>query len=188
MTPAPLANPRTSPRTYSEWSACLDVLEAGLDDAATIAVMRQGTLDWTGGVAEMFSRRIAGTLDVKLQRCADQMARQLGAGGDEVTIVRAMTNTRTILRNLHEMATLPVFPAVLSEHLSSELQRYAQRTQQSLEDSAKSDRTGRLSGLIRNNSLLHFAAAPAAPAGSPAVSPAPAAAAPGGIRRRNILL
>lgn len=174
------------PRTYSEWSACLDSLEAGLNDHATLEAMKQGTLEWTSGVAEMFSERISKTLSIRLQRCADQLSRQLSSGADEVTLVRALTNTRSTLGNLCILTTLPAFPEILTTHLSKELHLYAERAQMSLEDSARSDRTGRVASLIRNNSLKNYNKGRVESVVAPPISPVQPVP-PATARRRNIL-
>lgn len=177
------------PRSYIEWSACLDLLEQGLDDAATLAAMERGALGWTSGVAELFSERLNTTLNLRLQRCADQLTRQLRSGADEVTLVRALLNTRATLAHLRRLATLAPFPAMLQEHVSDVLKDYAERTQASLEDNARTDRSGRLASLLRNNSILAYAAAPGAP-GSPAMPAQPApgsASSPSAPRRRTFL-
>jgi hypothetical protein len=174
------------PRSYIEWSACLDLLEQGLDDAATLAAMEQGTLGWTSGVAELFSERLNTTLDLRLQRCAEQLSRQLRSGADEVTLVRALLNTRATLANLRRLATLAPFPAMLQAHVNDVLKGYAERTQASLEDNAKTDRSGRLASLLRNNSILAYAAAPSAPL-TPAHAAAGHASSPSAPRRRTIL-
>lgn len=180
MTQAP-----AGPRSYIEWSACLDLLEQGLDDAATLAAMERGTLAWTSGVAELFSERLSATLNLRLQRCADQLSRQLSSGADEVTLVRALLNTRATLATLRRLATLTPFPAILQQHVHDAVQGYAERTQATLEDNAKTDRSGRLSSLLRNNSILSQAPAPAPSAPSaPAAGQAANSSAP---RRRTFL-
>lgn len=178
------------PGSYAEWSDCLDLLEGGLDDAVAVSAMQKGTLDWASGVANLFAERISATFNVRLTRCSDQMTRELRAGGDETTLVRAMLNVRRSLALLHQVAAVPAFPAMLRDHLAAELTKYATRAQQSLEDSAKQDRSGRTTSLIRNNSLLRYADSSPADLGMhiPAL-PANLVAQPAtGTRRRNILI
>jgi hypothetical protein len=182
------------PSTYAEWSACIDLFESGLDDAGALAAMQAGTLTWTSGVAERFSERMANTFNKRLSTCADRMTRELGTGADEVTLVRALTDARRTLCLLHTAATLPIFPPTLQNHLTGSVKNYAERSQQSLEESAKHDRSGRTASIIRNNSILHYenATASVAPAGTwPHVSSAVPASQPAdgvpGVRRRNIL-
>jgi len=171
------------PRSYVEWSNCLDVLEHGLDDSAALDAMEKGTLEWTSGLAELFSERVSATLNVKLNRCADQLSRQLRSGADEVTLVRALVNTRSILVDLKRLGQLTSLPEILRSHLLGELNKYASRTQLSLEDSAKADRSGRLLSLVKNNSILSYGAQ------QPVMSrPIPLGQASGTTtRRRNIL-
>lgn len=132
--------------------------------------MSQGTLSWTSGVANLFSERIGSAFSVRLGRCADRMERDFKSGSDETTVVRAMLDTRRTLTLLYRIATVPAFPEILREHLTSEIRSYADRAQQSLEDSAKHDRSGRLASLLRNNSLLRYQPEPAP---APVVSVAP---------------
>jgi hypothetical protein len=175
----------TPPSTYAEWSACLDLFESGLDDVGVLAAMRAGRLSWTSGVAECFAERIGGVVNVRLTRCADRLTRELRHGGDEVTLVRALGDTRRTLALLQALADVPVFPAMLREHLTGSLDDYATRTQQSLEDSARQDRSGRAGSIVRNNSLLRYRAAASPDAGPGALLAA--ATIPPGPRRRNIL-
>jgi hypothetical protein len=144
------------PTTYSEWSGCVEIFETGEQDDAVVLAMSRGTLNWNRGVAGLFAERISGAFNTRLKRCADRMERDFKSGGDETTVVRAMLDTRRTLTLLHRVATIPSFPEMLREHLSDEIRKYAERTQQSLEDSAKHDRSGHLASVVRNNSLLRY--------------------------------
>lgn len=190
------------PRTYAQWSACLDVLSAGTQDEACLELMRRGDLAWTGGVATLFSQRLADEFNARLSRCSDWLTRDLRQGVDESLIVRAILNARKGLHFLHRLAMLDVFPETLRTHLSDEVRKFAQRSQQSLEDSAKTDRSGRLLVLLRNNTLLRYElrAEPASASHQAAATPTPTptqSSAPlgsdvttstsSGSRRRNIL-
>lgn len=160
----------TGPTTYAEWSDCIDAFETGTQDDEIVSAMSQGTLSWTSGVANLFSERIGSAFSVRLRRCADRMERDFKSGSDETTVVRAMLDTRRTLTLLYRVATVPVFPEILRQHLTAEIRDYAERAQQSLEDSAKHDRSGRLASLLRNNSLLRYQPEPPV---APAVSAAP---------------
>ncbi|MDR1889298.1 MAG: hypothetical protein LBQ81_07990 [Zoogloeaceae bacterium] len=148
--------PISVPATYAEWSACLDILEAGGQDDEVIQAMSQGQLAWVNGVANLFSERVHGVFNTRLQRCAERMDRDFKAARDDTPIVRALLDTRRTLALLHKVAKLPSFHRMLQDHLAAEVRDYAKRAQNSLEDSAKQDRSGRLSSLIRNNPLLRY--------------------------------
>lgn len=145
-----------TPASYSEWSNCVEELEGGLNDEAVIQSMANGSLSWTSGVADLFSERISCAFNTRLRRCADRMARDLSQGADETILVRSLLDVRRTLFFLRRVGELPAFPQTLRDHLCSEIKRYAERAQRSLEDSAKHDRSGRLISLIRHNSLLAY--------------------------------
>lgn len=166
------------PATYAEWSDCIDAFELGEQDDNIVITMSGGTLNWNSGVATLFSERISSAFSARLQRCAHRMERDFRTGGDETTVVRALLDTRRTLTLLHRVATIPPFPDMLQEHLAAEVRRYAERAQQSLEDSSRHDRSGRLASLMRNNSLLCYEQVPeetleAAEAVAEVASPAP---------------
>ena len=171
----------TPPTTYAQWSECLDLFEAGLDDATCAEAMRAGKLEWTNGVATNFTRRIDDTLRVRLSRCGDRLSRNLSSSREEATLLRALLDCRRALGVLRQVAQSEAFPAELRTHLASQVHDFAQRTQSSIEDSARGDATGRLASLLRHNSLMRFeSTAPTSDA--PSVD-----AVPSGPRRRTFL-
>lgn len=177
------------PHTYADWSALLDRLDAGLDDDAVLQAMAAGTIAWTAGVANLFAERMGAVVDQRLTRCSERLTRDLNAAAGEPLLVRAILNARQSLSLLHRLASLPVFPAMLRDHLVGEVRKFADRAQQSLEDSARHDRTGRIASTLRHNNLQRYDGPPAAtlPPSAHAPSVAPPPALPGGVRRRNIL-
>lgn len=183
-----------APLTYAQWSQCLERLAAGLEDEACLAQMGRGQLAWSGGVGPLFAQRLADEFNARLTRCSQRLTRDLHAGADEGSVVRAIVNARQALFFLHRLAQLPPFADTLRTHLTTEVQGFAQRSQQSLEDSARADRSGRLRLLLQNNSLLRYALLDAPPPATPCAAPAPSApaapavAATAGPRRRNILI
>lgn len=185
--------PIGAPRSYAQWSACLDRLSEGLHDDACLEAMRAGDLSASGGVVTLFSQRLADEFNARLRRCSEHLTRDLRTGGEESQIVRAILNARKQLAFLHRLAQVEIFPATLRTHLTDELRKFAQRAQQSLEDSAKTDRSGRLLVLLRNNPLVRYEpVATGSPDATPAMgSPAAATALPAvthaGARRRNII-
>jgi hypothetical protein len=187
-------SPQKAPTTYAEWSAYLDMFEAGLDDDAALAAMRAGTLSWTGGVAPLFARRISATLDTRLRRIGEDMSRNLRLGGDVTVLSRVMLDARKKLASVNRLAAIPFFADELRTSLERQITQYAEMAQQSLEDSAKQDRSGHVATTIRQCSLLQFknlAVAGAEQSGTPVPSfPTETNRTPGlgSARRRNILV
>ena len=83
---------------------------------------------------------------------------------------------------------LPTLPPDTRSQLASEVRKFAERSQQSLEASALTDRSGQLATLLRNNPLTRYdALVPQAQPPTPAPSASACTPAPSS-RKRNILL
>ncbi|WP_454904256.1 hypothetical protein [Variovorax gossypii] len=178
------------PRTYAQWSECLDQLAAGTQDEACLAHMGGGELSWSGGVGPLFAQRLADEFNARLTRCSGHLTRDLRMGADEGSVVRAILNARQSLFFLHRLAQLPVFAETLRAHLTSEVRKFAERSQKSLEDSAQADRSGRLRVLLQNNNLLRYDTLTVSTVASPSMQASSALTdmPPSGMRRRNILI
>ncbi|HEX7863755.1 MAG TPA: hypothetical protein VF555_02335 [Variovorax sp.] len=183
--------PTEGPRTYAQWSECLDRLALGTQDEACLSDMGRGELSWSGGVGPLFAQRLADEFNARLTRCSEHLTRDLRMGADEGSVVRAILNARQSLLFLHRLAQLPVFADTLRAHLTSEVRSFAERSQKSLEDSAQADHSGRLRLLLQNNNLLRYEALAAHVAATSPSTPASTATTgtpPSGPRRRNILI
>lgn len=136
--------------TYAEWAACCDRLLKGDCDDETLTGMATGGIEWTSGVAERITKRIYEVFDRRLKLLAEQFQRDLDrARGHETLLTNALIGIRKNLVPLVRLSSLPAFPEMVSQSLKQSLQQYAERTQASLEDSGRSDRTGRLLNIIK---------------------------------------
>lgn len=151
-----MAIPLVAPDSYAQWSECLERLSSGLEDEACLLCMAAGKLSWTGGVATLFADRLGQEVNARLRRCSDGLTRDLKSTGDESSVVRAIMNARQALFFLDRLVNIPAFPEVIRTHWTDEVKKFAQRAQKTLEDSARSDRTGRLVVLLRNNNLERY--------------------------------
>ncbi|MGG4606323.1 hypothetical protein ACLPHM_16180 [Paenalcaligenes sp. Me131] len=179
-------------QTYAQWSECLELLATGNHDEACLMSMSQGSLALVGGVVSLFSKRLAEEFNTRLSRCSDLLTRDLQRSSDESGVVRAILNARKSLAFLHRLAHVQSFPETLRTHLSDEVRKFAQRAQTSLEDSAKTDRTGRLAVVLRNNNLSRYESSVIESSierttVTPATLSSNTTPLSGGIRRRNIL-
>jgi len=178
------------PHSYAEWSAWLDRLARGDDDQHCLQQLRQGQLSWTGGVAPLFAQRLGDEIQRRLGQCAERLTRNLRLGADESLVVRALLQARHDLGFIHQLCQLPAVPETTRSQLGAEVRKFAERSQQSLLDTAQADRSGRLASLLRHNALTRYATEPpSTPAAAPASSAPISPAAPGhaAARRRNIL-
>lgn len=182
--------PVMPPRTYVEWSRCLECLLSANDDERVLEAMRSGTGGFESGAVENLARRLNNTFNERLKMGHDRFARQMSHSRDAATLTRALLDFRRQLAFLNQVAQVEVFPASIREHLAQMLDQAAKQTQESLEESAKSDRSGQTASCIRRNSLLLFREVEAfAGAASPLAPPSSAApTSPSTPRRQRTLL
>lgn len=147
---------KVPPQTYAEWCNCLNYLNDSRYDHEIKNILSEGTLSWTSGVAERFSERLATVFNERLKECAQRLNRTISHNYDEASLLTGLLAARRTLSFLYEIATLECFPELLQKHLTDELERYANQTQSSLENSALADRTGKLLSLIKHNSILNY--------------------------------
>jgi len=178
--------PVLPPRTYADWSIALERFAQGDDDETVLLSMAQGQLDWTPGVATLFSERIHAVLDVRVQTLSTRLDRSFSYSRDEVEVVRALLDARRHLGLLHRLASVPALPDVLRTHLLELLEKVAQRMQRSLEDSARRQNAEPLLRTLRHHDLRHFHSSTTAASTGAAAGGATPISAPS--RRRSFLV
>lgn len=142
------------PQSYADWTKCFDEIKQGMNDEATLSIMEKGTLSWLSGVAERFSTQMFEVINFRIDGASKKLQRNLDmARGNETAIVNALMGLKRELKLLKRLTTLPAIPEDKREYFSMQIIEYSRNAQQSLENSAKNDRTGRLGSLFRNNRI-----------------------------------
>jgi hypothetical protein len=142
------------PNTYAEWAAGCDRLLKGDCDEDTIAAMEAGSLEWTSGVAERITRRIHEVFDSRLKLAGEHFQRDTNyAHGHATLLTNALLGIRKKMILLARLAALPALPDMVKQSLQQSLQQFAERTQSSLESSARADRTGKTLDLVKRNRI-----------------------------------
>lgn len=145
------------PHTYAEWAEVLAALQAGADDEAVLQAMRQGSVAWQDGVAERFSKRLIDAVNFRLDAASDKFQKALThARGQESAVVMALLALRRELRFLAEAVRLPALPEETQSQYRQLVTEQADKMQSSLEASAKGDRSGKLSRIVRNHRVNDF--------------------------------
>ncbi|WP_211654843.1 hypothetical protein [Planococcus alpniumensis] len=145
------------PATYTEWLDFLESMKSEQIDEETIAAMEQGSIEWTPGVAERFVQKIYDVMDLKLKSASNQFQLALNRSGNEETLmVGSILTLRKRLSFCLRFAKLPAFPNEVQRALEQVVREFAESAQNSLTDSAKTDRTGHLRLLIKNNPITGF--------------------------------
>lgn len=145
------------PHTYSEWVAVLDMLKDKVDDEGVLDAMHQGTIEWQSGVAERFARKLIDVINYRMNSASDKFQREMGrAYGQERSIVQALLALRKEMCFLSKAINLPAIPEKDRQQYYQLVIAQANSMQNSLEDSAKKDRTGKLASIVRNNRVNSF--------------------------------
>lgn len=147
----------TPPATYSQWVDILDMLKAKTDDDAVLDAMLKGTIDWQTGVAERFTKKLTDVINFRMNAATDRFQKEMSrAYGQERVIVGALISLRKEMCFLAKAINLPCIPEKDRAQYYSLVREQADNIQNSLEDSAKKDRTGKLSSIVRNNKVNSF--------------------------------
>lgn len=144
----------TPPRTYAEWVAVLDMLKSKTDDEAVLLAMQQGTIEWQSGVAERFAKKLIDVINYRINSASDKFQKEMGrAYGQERAIVQALLALRKEMSFLSKAINLPAIPENDRQQYYQLVISQADNMQNSLEDSAKKDRSGKLASIVRNNKV-----------------------------------
>ena len=145
------------PHTYAEWAVVLDMFRNREDDEAVLAVMKQGTIEWQSGVAERFAKRLIDAVNVRMNAASDKFQKDMRRSqGKERAIVRGLLALRKEMAFLAKAIDLPALPEKDRQHYLQLVKGQADSMQKSLEDSAKSDRSGKMGSIVRNHRVNGF--------------------------------
>jgi len=146
-----------TPHTYSEWVVVFDALKNKSGDQAVIEAMYAGTIEWQTGVAERFTNRLIDAVNFRLNAATDKFQLDMKrAGAQDSGVIQALLGLRREMQFLSKAMNLPVIPEKDREKYYKLVLDHADAVQKSLEDSAKKDRTGKLSSIVRNHKVNSF--------------------------------
>lgn len=146
-----------APQSYAEWVDVLEELATRRNDAEVLAAMQAGTLPWQSGVAERFARRLIDTVNGRMNAATDQFQKNMSRSrGQESLIVQAVLGLRKELQFLARVMDIPVIPEKDRSQYVQMMRKQADQIQKSLEDSARTDRTGKLASIVRNHRVNAF--------------------------------
>lgn len=140
------------PSTYAQWVSLLDLLKERSDDPNVLQAMQAGTIHWQDGVAERFSRKLIDAVNARMNSAVDRFQKEMSRSrGQEREIVSAILNLRNEMRFLSKAIRLPALPEKDRQSYYQLVLSQANSIQESLEKSAKTDRTGKLLSIIKTN-------------------------------------
>ena len=105
-------------------------------------------------IAERFSARLTDALNARMNKELKKFQTMLTRGGpQEQQIVQSLLNMRRVMSRLAQAANIPAIPEEYRKQYVALVQEQADKIQDSMENSAKSDRTGLLARIIKNNKV-----------------------------------
>ena len=140
-----------APKIYADWVKVFNILKSGEDDENILALMQEGTIVWQSGVAERFLKRLVEAVNFRLNKATDnfQKSRQT----DENEIIQSLMQLRRELQFMLKVVDINTVPVKEKTELRNMIINQSNSIQESLEKSAESDRTGKLSSIIKNNKV-----------------------------------
>lgn len=140
-----------APKIYADWVKVFNILKSGEDDENILALMQEGIVVWQSGVAERFLKRLVEAVNFRLNKATDnfQKSRQT----DENEIIQSLMQLRRELQFILKVVDINTIPAKEKTELRNMIINQSNSIQESLEKSAESDRTGKLSSIIKNNKV-----------------------------------
>ena len=140
-----------APKIYADWIKVFNVLKSGEDDETILPLIQEGEIVWQSGVAERFLRKLVDTINFRLNKATDAFQRSHQT--DENEIVQSLMQLRRELQFMLKVVDINAIPVKEKMELRNMIINQSNSIQESLEKSAESDRTGKLSSIIKNNKV-----------------------------------
>lgn len=140
-----------APKIYADWIKVFNVLKSGEDDEAILPLMQEGEIVWQSGVAERFLRKLVDTVNFRLNKAIDSF--QKSRQSDENEIVQSLMQLRRELQFMLRVVDINAVPVKEKMGLHNMIINQSNSIQESLEKSSESDRSGKLSSIIKNNKV-----------------------------------
>ena len=140
-----------APKIYADWIKVFNTLKSGENDETILPLMQEGEIVWQSGVAERFLRKLVDTVNFRLNKAIDNF--QKSRQSDENEIVQSLMQLRRELQFMLKVVDINVIPAKEKMELRNMIINQSTSIQESLEKSSESDRSGKLSSIIKNNKV-----------------------------------
>ena len=141
-----------APKIYADWIKVFDILKSGEDDEAILPLIQEGEIVWQSGVAERFLRKLVDTINFRLNKATDAFQRSHQT--DENEIVQSLMQLRRELQFMLKVVDINAIPVKEKTELRNMIINQSNSIQESLEKSSESDRSGKLSSIIKNNKVI----------------------------------
>lgn len=144
-----------APMRFAEWLDVLDMLKKRDNDTEVYQAMQCGKLDWSPGISDRFIEAFMDTINSRIENMKNDFSRHVARiSGNDREVIQLMLGIRRELTWLEKLAKIPTIPADISDKICEMIKANKDAMQNGMEDSAiKTDRSGRLAFLLRNNAI-----------------------------------
>lgn len=139
------------PNTYSDWCKIfdnIDTWEIGHIDEKLLNSMEKGYIDWVDGVSQRITLRLINLVNNRLKKLSEFYNKRLSVSCSSFDLTNILLTFRKELIFIKRLDNLPMLPEELRKELTKDVLDYAQKTQKSLESSAKKDLSGELKRIL----------------------------------------
>lgn len=139
------------PNTYSDWCKIfdnIDTWEFGHIDEKLLNSMEKGYIDWVDGVSQRITLRLINLVNNRLKKLSEFYNKRLSVSCSSFDLTNILLTFRKELIFIKRLDNLPMLPEELRKELTKDVLDYAQKTQKSLESSAKKDLSGELKRIL----------------------------------------
>lgn len=139
------------PNTYSDWCKIfdnIDTWEIGHIDENLLTSMEKGYIDWVDGVSQRITLRLINLVNNRLKKLSEFYNKRLSVSCSSFDLTNILLTFRKELIFIKRLDNLPMLPEELRKELTKDVLDYAQKTQKSLESSAKKDLSGELKRIL----------------------------------------
>ena len=140
-----------APKIYADWIKVFNTLKSGENDETILPLMQEGEIVWQSGVAERFLRKLVDTINFRLNKATDAFQRSHQTHENE--IVQSLMQLRRELQFMLKVVDINAIPVKEKTELRNMIINQSNSIQESLEKSSESDRSGKLSSIIKNNKV-----------------------------------
>ncbi|MDY3974004.1 MAG: hypothetical protein SOY76_05155 [Veillonella caviae] len=140
-------------RVYAQWMDYFDELQDAPCDLQLLEPLKYGSIELSREVAERFIKRLFSLVEYRLKKNEASFDRIMQFARDEYSYSQGLLGLKKEFAFLKELVNIPTLPEDFRAQLLGAVQEAADNTQQSLESSARSDRSGVLGHLVRSNKV-----------------------------------
>ncbi|KRK65574.1 hypothetical protein FC72_GL000015 [Companilactobacillus tucceti DSM 20183] len=140
--------------TYREWANLFKKFDARENDEQVLEDAKHGTLVWQTGVADRFMKRLTASINKRMNDSVSVFEKQISQSGiPEANFVKSIHQLKDEFETMRNFTNIEAIPTEQRRKLVEMLYESRKDLQSNLEESAKTDQSGKLSSLVRNNRI-----------------------------------